>query len=372
MFMELSWILLGVFSLVTLIQLIYYVVFFRRLAFYKEPSYEHSREQAVSVVICARDEADNLERNLPGVLVQDYQTTHEVVLVDDNSQDDTRYLLEGLHRQFRQLHIVELKQEAILIPGKKFPLSMGIKSARHEIVLLTDADCIPASDQWIRKMQEPFRDGVEIVLGYGAYHKRSGFFNKLIRFETFHSALQYLSYALAGIPYMGVGRNLAYRRELFFRHKGFSSHNHIPGGDDDLFINMAANSQNTRVVVHPDAHTLSKPQRNFATWYRQKNRHYSTSKHYKGKHKFLLGLYSLTQFVFYPLLAFLLVYGDWKTALSIFGARLLLQAILYYRVMQKLNEKDLFPLFLLFDILQPFYLLLFAPAVIRQHKTSWK
>lgn len=372
MFMELSWIIMGVFSMVTLIQLIYYVVFFRRLAFYKEPSYEHSREQAVSVVICARDEADNLERNLPGVLVQDYQTTHEVVLVDDNSQDDTRYLLEGLHRQFRQLHIVELKQEAILIPGKKFPLSMGIKSARHEIVLLTDADCIPASDQWIRKMQQPFRDGVEIVLGYGAYHKRKGFFNKLIRFETFHSALQYLSYALAGIPYMGVGRNLAYRRELFFRHKGFSSHNHIPGGDDDLFINMAANSQNTRVVVDPDAHTLSKPQRNFATWYRQKNRHYSTSKHYKGKHKFLLGLYSLTQFVFYPLLAFLLVYGDWKTALSIFGARLLLQAILYYKVMQKLNEKDLFPLFLLFDILQPFYLLLFAPAVIRQHKTSWK
>lgn len=372
MFMELKWLILGAFGLVTLIQLFYYLGIFSRLAFFKSKTSDHFREQPVSVVICARDEADNLEKNLPGVLVQQYSATHEVVVVNDNSQDESRYLLEGLHRQFRQLHVVDLKQEAKLIPGKKFPLSMGIKSAKHEVLLLTDADCIPASENWIKKMQEPLQDGVEIVLGYGAYHKRKGFLNKLIRFETFHSALQYLSYALAGIPYMGVGRNLAYRRELFIKNKGFSSHNHIAGGDDDLFINMTATSSNTNIVIDKEAHTLSRPHTTFGGWYRQKNRHYSTSKYYKPLHKFLLGFYALTQFLFYPACVSAMIFSDWQIALGILGSKLLIQAFIYYRVMQKLNEKDLFAWFLLFDLLQPFYYLVFSSAVFNNQKSDWK
>jgi cellulose synthase/poly-beta-1,6-N-acetylglucosamine synthase-like glycosyltransferase len=186
------WILLGSFALVALIQIFYYLRFFRRLAFFEPEVADNYQEKPVSVVICARDEAANLASNLPGVLLQTYHSTHEVVLVNDNSQDESRYLLEGMHKQFRQLNVVELLQEAQLIPGKKFPLSMGIKSAKYEVVLLTDADCVPASEFWIQKMQEPFSNGIEVVLGYGAYHKRKGFLNKLIRFETFHTALQYL------------------------------------------------------------------------------------------------------------------------------------------------------------------------------------
>ena len=132
-----EWIVFGAFCSITLIQLFYYLFFFGRLAFYKEKPRNQSQEQPVSVVICARDEAPNLAVNLPGVLVQKYRSTHEVLLVNDNSQDETRYLLEGLHKQFRQLNVIELKQEAILIPGKKFPLSVGLKTARYEVVLLT-------------------------------------------------------------------------------------------------------------------------------------------------------------------------------------------------------------------------------------------
>jgi len=372
MFIELKWLMLGAFGLVTLIQLFYYLWFFLRLAFFRQKNNDQIREQPVSVVICARDEADNIEKNLPGALVQQYGATHEVIVVNDNSQDESRYLLEGLHRQFRHLQVIDLKQEAKLIPGKKFPLSMGIKSAKHEVLLLTDADCIPASENWIRKMQEPLRDGVEIVLGYGAYHKKKGFLNKLIRFETFHSALQYLSYALAGMPYMGVGRNLAYRRELFIKNKGFSSHNHIPGGDDDLFVNMTATASNTSIMIDHEAHTLSKPHTKFAAWYRQKTRHYSTSKHYKPLHKFFLGLYSITHFLFYPVLIAALILSDWQIVLGIFGVKFLIQALIYYRVMYKLNEKDLFGWFLIFDMLQPVYYLLFSSAVVSKHKSEWK
>ena len=243
----------------TIIQSFYYLFFFIRLAAYKTRPKEAIQTHPVSVIICARDEAANLARNLPGALVQQYRTTHEVIVVNDNSFDDSKYLLEEFQRQFKQLRIVELKQEAKLIPGKKFPLSMGIKAAKHEILLLTDADCVPASEHWIEQMQATYDDQTEIVLGYGAYTQKPGLLNKLIRWETVHTALQYLSYALAGKPYMGVGRNLSYKRALFLRHKGFSAHHKIPSGDDDLFINMAATRRNTKINLQKDSFTLSEP-----------------------------------------------------------------------------------------------------------------
>ncbi len=138
---------------------------------------------------------------------------------------------------------------------------MGIKSARYETLLLTDADCVPASENWMQLMQDGYRPETEIVLGYGGYHPTSSLLNRIIRFETFHAALQYLSYALAGIPYMGVGRNLSYKKDVFLRNKGFSSINQIPGGDDDLFINQVANKHNTAIVIDREAHTLSEAKR---------------------------------------------------------------------------------------------------------------
>ena len=212
---------------VAFIQLFYYLFFFGRLAFYKTGIKDSSQTHAVSVVVCARDEAENLANNLPGILVQNYKTTHEVVVVNDNSFDESRYILEQFKKEFKQMNVVELTQEAKMIPGKKFPLSIGIKSAKHEVLLLTDADCVPASENWIESMQNAYDEQTEIVLGYGPFHKKKGVLNKLVRWETFHTALQYLSYALAGIPYMGVGRNLSYKKIVFFRHKGFSAHNHF-------------------------------------------------------------------------------------------------------------------------------------------------
>jgi glycosyltransferase involved in cell wall biosynthesis len=359
------------FCLVLGIQLFYYLFFFRKLAFYNPPSKSASQEYPISVIICARDEAKNIARNLPGILVQQYRTTHEIIVVNDNSTDETKYLLKEFKKSFKDLNPIPLTQEAKMIPGKKFPLSMGIKSAKHEIVLLTDADCIPASELWIQKMQEGYYNGKQIVLGYGAFHKRHGLLNRLIRFETFHSALQYFSFALAGLPYMGVGRNLSYRKELFLNNKGFSSINHIPGGDDDLFINMVATKKNTAIVVDKDAHTLSEPAPTWSIWKKQKFRHYTTSKYYRGKHKFLLGLYSLSQVLLFPLLLAALVLYMWWMVLLIFGLRMLVQAIIWNKGMKKLNEADLWPWFIFLDIWLFFYYLLYFPALWKRPAKTW-
>jgi glycosyltransferase involved in cell wall biosynthesis len=360
------------FCIITFIQLFYYLFFFLRLALHRTKTKNVSQTHPVSVIICARDEAAKLVKNLPGALVQKYKTTHEVIVVNDNSLDESKYILEEYQRRFKQLQLVELKQEARFIPGKKFPLSVGIKTAKHEVVLLTDADCVPASEFWIEKMQDGFHDGIEIVLGYGAMHKKKGFFNKMVRWETFHTALQYLSYAKTGMAYMGVGRNLSYKKSVFFRHKGFSAHNHVPGGDDDLFINNAATKKNTAIVIDKESFTLSEPPKTWKQWIRQKKRHYTTSKYYKPLHKFLLGLYAFSLFLFYPLFIVSFFIFSWKLTLIAFAFRFLVQAFVIFKTTNKLDEKDLFPWFVFFDVWMFFYYLFFATSVFKKPAKKWK
>jgi glycosyltransferase involved in cell wall biosynthesis len=359
------------FVAVTTIQVFYYCWFFSRIAFYKPKTRTHSQQHPVSVIICARDEDENLARNLPGVLVQSYPSTYEVVAVNDNSVDDSKYILEELKKTFKSLNIVELTQEAKLISGKKYPLSIGIRQAKYEILLLTDADCVPASENWIEKMQGAYDEQTEIVLGYGAYHKKPGLLNKLIRFETFHTGLQYLSYALAGVPYMGVGRNLSYKKDLFLRNKGFSSINHIPSGDDDLFVNKVATAKNTTVILDPETITRSIPKTTWTGWLRQKARHYTTAKFYKPKHKFLLGLYFFTQFIFYPALVAAIIMFDWRWTLGVFGVRFILQGVILKKAMTRMDEKDLWPWYLFLDMWMFFYYLIFAPALWKKPSKRW-
>lgn len=361
------------------IQVFYYVFFYSRLALYKNKKSTggEAAEPPLSVIICAKDEERNLSRNLPAILQQHYQDgehhpCYEVVVVNDNSEDETGYILQHLQPGYPHFRFIELKQPAKGIPGKKYPLTIGIKSAIHDIVVLTDADCRPGSTRWLQQMSEGFRQGKEIVLGYGAYEKRPGLLNKVIRFETFFSALQYLSFALAKIPYMGVGRNLAYKKELFFRHKGFLSHKNIPSGDDDLFINAAANSHNTTVVIDPEAFTYSPPKTSWGAWYRQKRRHMSTGSHYKFKHQFLLGLFSLSQFLFYPFFVLALFHRPYLYyTIAIFAIRMIIQGIVWALSLKKLNEKGLFWYCWPLEILFWLYYLIFAPALFFKPKMRW-
>lgn len=361
------------------IQLFYYLFFFSRLAFcrIRQPPDAAGELPPLSVVICAKDEQRNLSRNLPAVLQQRYhdgqhEPRYEVVVVNDNSDDETVSVLKYLQPGYAHFRFIDLQQSAKGIPGKKYPLTVGIKGARFEHVVLTDADCRPATVRWLAHVGAALRGGKDLALGYGAYEKMPGFLNKVIRYETFFSALQYLSFALAGVPYMGVGRNLAYRKELFFRHRGFLSHGHLPSGDDDLFINAAATRRNTAVVLHPDAHTISAPKRSWGAWYRQKTRHMTTGRHYKAGHQFLLGLFSLSQALYYPALAAALwAYPGRLLLLSVLAGRMLLQGVIWWRALRRLNERDLFWWCWIMDIAMIAYYIIFMPALWRKPAKQW-
>lgn len=340
------------------VQLWYYLAAFRKMAFYN-PGEFSSENKPVSIIISARNEYENLNRNIYDVLEQNYPE-FQVVIVNDCSWDSSKEFLEELEKKYKHLKVVTIIEQEKYKKGKKFALTLGIKAAKYEHLLFTDADCKPASKNWLKKMQSCFINKKAIVLGYGAYEKLPGLLNKFIRYETFYIAVQYLSFALQGIPYMGVGRNLAYKKELFFSNKGFAKHFHILSGDDDLFINEVATKDNVAIQIHPESFTYSTPKKNFSTWVVQKVRHIITAGYYKKNHRMLLFINHLTHILFYlSLIALLLAGFDWRIILAMYVFRLAIQLFIFGRNMKKLKEFDLFPFIPLFD----FFLFIFYPVV---------
>ena len=353
---EITLVVLLLISLLT--QLAYYWILFSKPAFLRKQSPATTEQPPVSVVISARNEYHHLKKNLPAILEQKYPD-FEVVVVNHASDDETADYLKELQNNYPHLKVVTIARDLNFFHGKKFPLSIGIKSASHEILLLTDADCKPASPHWISRMASNYNDKTEVVLGYGPYVKEKGFLNRLIRYDTFMVALQYLSFALAGKPYMGVGRNLSYRKSLFLKNKGFISHYSMASGDDDLFISEVARKGNTRVELSPEAFVFSEPKHHFSEWLRQKRRHLTTAKKYKPKYKILLGTYSLSLGLYYLSLIILLAVTSQLLLLYIVLSsvfiRLVSRTIIHNKVLGRLQERQL----LLFSLLwEPVHLLL--------------
>ena len=361
----------GVFLFALLVQLWYYLNYFRRLAFYKKTELPVNMPPA-SIIICARNEDDNLVEFLPRIFEQDYPD-FEVVVVNDCSYDNTADFLKEFAKKHSNLRIVTIKEDENYSHGKKVALMMGIKGAKHEHLLLTDADCCPNSKDWLRNMMQHFTNETEIVLGYGAYEKQPGFVNKLIRYDTFMIALQFLSFALAHKTYMGTGRNLAYKKSLFFKMKGFASHYHIESGDDDLFVNEAATKQNSKIEISIDNHTVSKVKKTFGDWFRQKRRHVTTFKYYNAGSKFRLTMISMSQYLFFIGFIVSLIFEFQPViVLSLFALRLLIQMIIFNKSMKQLAEKDL----LFFAPLIEMILLVVYPMITVTNmlvkKNKWK
>lgn len=272
----------------------------------KQKSSPEVTQEPVSVVVCAHDEEENLRALLPLLLAQNH-SQFEVIIVDDRSNDGTfDFLREEAERDSR-LRIVKVEHLPPHANGKKYGLTLGIKAAHYDIILLTDADCRPVVDTWVQTMAANFKEQTQFVLGFSPYRKQPGLLNLFIRYETLFTAIQYFSFALLGNPYMGVGRNLAYRKSLFLQNKGFNEYLGVTGGDDDLFVNRHASGNNTAVCTAPAAIILSTPKQSVGEFVQQKIRHLSVGKFYKFKHRFILGLFTLSHLLSW-LLGGLLIY----------------------------------------------------------------
>jgi biofilm PGA synthesis N-glycosyltransferase PgaC len=284
---------LAVLALLALANLFYQYRFWWKALRYRDQQATYRQDQhGVSVIIAARNEAENLQKHLPAFLEQDYPN-YEVIVVNDCSYDDSADILMAMEARYKHLKVVTIEEQPKYPTGKKFALTLGIKAATHNVLLFSDADCRPASKNWVQGMQRQYIDKTEIVLGYGAYEKQAGILNALIRFDTVLTSMQYFGHALSRRAFMGVGRNLSYLRSLFFFHKGFVAHIKHPSGDDDLFVNAASNPHNVRVCLDMEASTISIPKKSFAALSLQKSRHLSSATFYKGADKFWQAYYGV-------------------------------------------------------------------------------
>ncbi len=331
------------FIVIIIVQILFYLFIFGNFSF-KKPVQAQSQSIPVSVIICAKNEAKNLKKHLPFFLEQEYPK-FELILINDSSSDKTLKVMEKFRSEHSNIKVVDVKNIEAFWGNKKYALTLGIKVASYNTLLFSDADCKPVSKHWIKEMSSHFSNSKSIVIGYGAYKKQpNSFLNKLIRFETLLTAVQYFSYAKMGQPYMAVGRNLAYTKITFFEARGFMNHMNIKSGDDDLFVNQIANASNTSVCYTKESFTESIPKKTYNEWLSQKRRHVSTAKYYKTKNKFLLTIFYLSQLLFYILAIVLissLIY--WKIVLGLLVLRYVILYISLTLAAKKLNENDLLP-----------------------------
>ncbi len=352
------------------LQVIYILVFWIVLS--KKDKSLPADPRPVSVIVCAHDEEPHLRELIPVLLNQDHPA-YEVIVVNDRSNDGTYDLLLEETKKNNRLRMVHIDRAPAHVNGKKYALTLGIKAAQYDWVLLTDADCRPVNDQWIKTMSTKFADDKSFVLGYSSYQKKSGFLNLLIRFETLFTAMQYIGYALAGNPYMGVGRNLAYRKSVFLEHKGFNNYLGVTGGDDDLFVNQHVTKQNVTTALGTDALIVSFPKETWGEFYRQKIRHLSVGKHYKAMHQILLALFFATHSITWcaglTLLFFQATIG-WAAIALIF--RTLLLSLAIRQASGRFGQKFEWWAVPVLDFVFVIYYLSTAPVALITKKIRWK
>jgi cellulose synthase/poly-beta-1,6-N-acetylglucosamine synthase-like glycosyltransferase len=366
-----DWVLKIFFACAALQALFYFL--FSRLNFVRRVRGLPELPLPVSIVICAKNEAENLLRNLKVVLIQQHPQ-FEVIVVNDQSTDNTIDVLVDFYKRNKNLKIVNVPiEEKKQYAGKKTALLKGIEAATYDYIVVTDADCCPSSTLWLAKMMACYGDKTDFVLGFSPFTKKNTWVSKLIRYENFITALQYFGFAINGIPYMGVGRNLSFNKQVLNHFKGYDKAKNVLTGDDDLLVNAKAGFRNTELCIDKDAFTYTEPKATLSDWLNQKHRHLQSGFHYKFIHQFLLFLFAASGFLLYTSLAVLLVKGVFlKWALIAFGFCVALKLVLTFRIYKKLGADDLIFLSPFLDVAYSAYLLLIFFLILLKPKNSWK
>ncbi|MEQ9424989.1 MAG: glycosyltransferase [Cyclobacteriaceae bacterium] len=351
------------------VQLFFWLSFLRLL--FKKSAKPADKPAPVSVIVCAWNENQNLRELVPLLLSQDHQN-YEVIIVDDRSTDESYdYLIEqrDKNKNFKHVRVDTVPDH---IDAKKYAVTLGVKAAQNDHLLFTDADCRPQSNQWVSQMVSEFQDETIFVLGYSPYTFSWSLLGLMIGFETLLTGIHYLTAALWGMPYMGVGRNLMYRKSYFLQHKGFIGFNNVTGGDDDLLVNKHGTSKNTRVCIDENAAVFSIPKTTFTSYFIQKKRHLSVGKHYQLKDKIRLGIHSISQILFWICLLSLAIL---EINPYVIGGGYLIRLIIQLVVMgfgaRKLSDK--FPVYLLplMDFIYTLYIPLVGLPALLSKKVKW-
>ncbi len=358
-----------------IIQFVFFGIYFFPFLFTKKKNTTDLKNDfAISVIVCAHNELENLKIAVPAILKQNY-AHFELILIDDRSTDGTKEYFTELFLLEPRFNFVEIHDCPKHTNPKKFALTMGIKNAKTDYIVFTDADCVPVNENWLQQFSNHYQEDTQtqIVLGASIYAKSKGFLNLFIRFETLHTALMYLSFAFKNQAYMGVGRNISYRKSFFLQSKGFHPFQNIIGGDDDLFVNKNANKQNTKVEFSYESLTISKPKKTFKEWWHQKIRHISVGRYYNSTSKTKLAVFYSSMIISLFSFIYLFINPEYKYFIfSGYFIRLILIFIIYSKILKHFKLK--FALYLLPVLEYAFIIYYLAIGLIgfRKKNITWK
>ena len=354
------------------VQLYFGVAGLLRIYFHKpETDLLHIEDRPVSIVVCAWNELRGLKKLLPQLYIQAY-ADFEIIVVDDRSTDGTYDYLINERETQANLKVVKIDKTPDHLNNKKYALTLGVKAATKEFILLTDADCLPGSIHWIKSMTKHFDNKTDFVLGYSQYERKPGFLNLFVRYETLQTAILFFSSAIGKDPYMGVGRNMAYRKKVFFEHKGFKGYYKVVGGDDDLFINKHAEGYNTKPALDPEGIVYSVPKTSFRSYFRQKIRHMSVGKYYRFRHRLKIGVFTLTKFItWFSLFGLMVIPGYLWIVLGLWIVLMSLIALQFRLSSKKLGDHFEFYFVPLLDLLYVLYLLGFGTVALVRKRIPW-
>lgn len=337
-----------------LLSTIFYLVLLIAISSRQKKSLVLQPSEDISVVMAVKNEEKIIADNVREWLLTMRHKDMDMVVADDQSWDGTPRLLKELSDNNEELHVVSLTEDRVKTTGKKFALTLGIKGAKNENVLLTDADCLPSSDDTAGYYSTVFKQGYTMVLGHSPLVGKGGFVQKM---EAFSNSWWYLGFSSLGMFYMGVGRALAYNKEQFLKVGAFKSIYHLPYGDDDVFVNKFGGEFKKYLLLHPNSFVKSEPLKKVSDYWAQKRRHLAASKHYKFGHKIILSFPHLLNLLFLIGLgtSILLQALDWKLALIAFASKILLDSILSIILGSKIMYKNVAWFYGLWQFISPLF-----------------
>jgi glycosyltransferase involved in cell wall biosynthesis len=308
-----EWIVTGCLLLFFTVQVLFYILLYRLPYVYekkrKEKPVSDDIFPPVSIIIVSKNDGDELERNLPFILEQDYPN-FEVIVVNSRSTDETDIVLKATELKYNNFYHTYVPKSSETVHERKLALTLGIKAAKNDILLFTEAYCRPCSSQWIKEFASVFNSGKEVVLGYcKLVVDKKAAFRGFIRYDNLIHYLKFLSMTIAHKPFMGIGWNMAYRKELFVNQKGFSPILNVSEGEDNLFINTIANEKNTGVVISPESMTETSIVNRLSVWRAMKSKYLHTRQFYKNSSWRILSWETFSKYAFYAALTCAIMLG---------------------------------------------------------------
>lgn len=191
--------------------------------------------EPVSIVIIADNNAREIERNLDAFLCQDYPAGYEVIVVISKDEDGTKDVLKTF-KGYENLYVTFVPNSSRYMSIRKLAVTLGVKAAKHEWILLTDADCKPNSERWISKMMAS-RSGVNMVTGYCNYDGEATDYQ---RFDRFYREYTFMREASKGHAYATASQNLLFKKSMFMDNRGFLGNLKYLRGEYAFLVNKYA------------------------------------------------------------------------------------------------------------------------------------